>query len=85
MLRSSQSLSVDLRFAGYATTIGCAEFHEMKVNRLNFELLLKKPGTLVGTPGRKPKVQRLYIWHWVRAPTNVATLDRKDRATWSPP
>ncbi|KAF7967022.1 hypothetical protein HWV62_36223 [Athelia sp. TMB] len=45
----------DLQFAGYATTIGVAEFHELKVNRLNFELLLKNPALLVGSPGRKAK------------------------------
>ncbi|KAF7966024.1 hypothetical protein HWV62_40459 [Athelia sp. TMB] len=41
--------------ASYATTIGVAEFHELKVNRLNFELLLKNPALLVGSPGRKAK------------------------------
>lgn len=56
MYRALQTLAVDLRFAGYATTIGVAEFHEMKLNRLNYDQLLKNPGLLTGTSGRKPKV-----------------------------
>lgn len=52
-----QKLAVDLRFAGYATTIGVAEFHEMKLNRLNYDQLLKNPSLLTGTPGRKAKVE----------------------------
>lgn len=52
-----QTPAIDLRFAGYSTTIEVAEFHEMKLNRLNYDQLLKKPGLLTGSPGRKAKVE----------------------------
>ncbi|KAF7964586.1 hypothetical protein HWV62_5385, partial [Athelia sp. TMB] len=35
--------------------IDLAEFHELKANRLNYELLLKNHDLLKGIPGRKAK------------------------------
>ncbi|KAF7969568.1 hypothetical protein HWV62_26931 [Athelia sp. TMB] len=52
-----ESTTIDSQFAGYATTIGLAEFHELKANRLNYDLLLKNPNLLKGILGRKAKLQ----------------------------
>lgn len=57
----SQRPSKDVNSAGYKTTIGPAEFHEPKLNRLNFQLLLNKSTLLKGCPGRKPKVRKSLI------------------------
>lgn len=49
----------DVLDAGYATTIGPAEFREQKWNKPNLKLITN--GKLKGKPGRKPKV--MYFIH----------------------
>jgi hypothetical protein len=48
----SQLKVEDVQFARYATTIGIAEFHELKLNKIDFESVAK----IKGKPGRKHKV-----------------------------
>jgi hypothetical protein len=42
-------------FAGYATTIGIAEFRELKLNKIDFYHFTE----LKGKPGRKRKVSHV--------------------------
>lgn len=56
----SQLKVEDVWFAGYATTFGITEIHELKLNKIDFKSVVK----IKGKPGRKCKVGCGTTWEW---------------------